>query len=730
MTILLRLFLLAALLLAPSGAFAAAERVALVIGNGAYQNAVGLPNPPNDASDIAGLLKRLDFEVIEGEDLTRNGMEDAIRKFAIASAKARIVLFFYAGHGMQVAGRNYLIPTDAKLLDRTALDFEAIDVNHVFQYMTGDGKVALAFLDACRNNPLARNFVRAMGPSRSASVGQGLAPTATAGSGLFIAFATAPNDVAQDGNGRNSPFTAALLRRLPTPGLEIQQVMTRVKADVQRATDGEQRPWHNSDLSAEVYLAPAVPKPAVADSDATAPDSVFWKALENTKDAGALQLFLKKFPDSPFVAEAERKLASLSEAVVRPDLTVDRDDEATRRCELLAQALHGKIVDVGNRRIQPREIVDACEAAVNENPKSGENFYNLALAYNNVDNYAEYERALTSASDLGHVKAMVALAWGLSSSWSDLSFEPEKAENLFLVAAESGSYSAAQGLENLYKYGRGSLKNDEKRRYWYDRRVDLIKAKAESGDAESLYSLGNAYMYGDGARIPVDPQRARELLEEAEQKEYLWAPGSLMSWYTNNDKGFVRDTAKALEYRREYEDRLLKLYERGNNSSITTVASLYNFYPTIKDIPRALTLYKEAASHGIVSAYSSLHSIYAYDDGYKNPGEALKWQLKYAAAKGKCGMSPEDLTQTLHPEIPMLATPENAARCVLDAVRRGQAFILYIPGIHNDWMTIYRPTRFVIQRILKEEGYYHGAVDGVFGRNTFNALKAYDGSAS
>lgn len=724
MTIFTRLLLAAALLLIPVTAFAATERVALVIGNGQYRNAVALPNPPNDASDVATLLKRLDFEVIEGEDLTRDGMEKAIRDFAIASSKARIVLFFYAGHGMQVAGRNYLVPTDAKLLDRTALDFEAIDVDEVFRYMTGDGKIALAFLDACRNNPLARNFVRSLGPTRSASVGQGLAPTATAGSGLFIAFATAPNDVAQDGEGRNSPFTAALLRRLPTPGLEIQQVMTRVKADVQQATDGEQRPWHNSDLSAEVYLAPALQKPPAAAADDDAADLIFWKAVENTKDAETLRLFVEKFPQSRFVPAARQKLASLSNGVLRPDPPTRLRDDATRRCELLTQALRSKIVDVGNRRIQPREIVEACEAAVNENAKSGANFYNLALAYNNVDNYREYQRTLERASELGHVEAMAALGAGLSSNWSNIDYDPERAEKLLLQAAELGARWAPSNLETLYKYGPPSIKNEEKSRYWYDRKIDQMKAEADSGDAEGLYRLGQAYMWGDGPRIPADPQRASNLLERAVQEGYLWAFGPLMSRYTNSGKGFQPDTGKAVEYRRKYEDLLLQLYERGQNSAIVTVASLYHYYNNIKDIKKAINLYEEAAARNIILGYGGLHSVYSYEDGYKNARQALKWGLKEAEAKGNCGISPEELTQSLHPETPMLATPENAARCVLDAMRRFQVFFNPKWGA-DKYKTIYRSTRVEMQRILRDEGFYRGAIDGVFGMGTLNAMASY-----
>jgi hypothetical protein len=232
------------------------KRVALVIGNSAYQNAVELPNPRNDARVMSDTLRSLNFEVIEGEDLTKTAMEGKIQDFAEKVSDADVALFFYAGHGMQVSGKNYLIPIDAKLERATAVDFETIDADRVLGYMSDEDRVSIALLDACRDNPLARKFARNLGASRSAAVGQGLAIPTAVGGGLLIGFATAPGDVALDGEGKNSPFTSALIRHLPEKGLEIEQVLKRVKADVIKDTDNQQRPWVNSDIAVNVYLNP------------------------------------------------------------------------------------------------------------------------------------------------------------------------------------------------------------------------------------------------------------------------------------------------------------------------------------------------------------------------------------------------------------------------------------------------------------------------------------------
>ncbi|MEM1198700.1 MAG: caspase family protein [Pseudomonadota bacterium] len=234
----------------------AERKVALVIGNQAYKHAVPLANPKNDATKMSAMLKRLGFDVVFGTDLRKREMEQQVRKFVRKSREADLSLFFYAGHGIQVAGQNYLMPVDAKVKDETALDFELFNVSKVSNYMGGSGRVGIILLDACRDNPLSRTLARSLG-TRSAQVGRGLARISTPRGGLLVGFATSPGDVAADGQGENSPFTAALLKHLPTPGVEIELLMKRVKAQVIRMTKNDQRPWHNSDLAKEVYLAQA-----------------------------------------------------------------------------------------------------------------------------------------------------------------------------------------------------------------------------------------------------------------------------------------------------------------------------------------------------------------------------------------------------------------------------------------------------------------------------------------
>jgi uncharacterized caspase-like protein len=228
-------------------------RLALVVGNGEYRFAPELANPLNDGRDIAAVLRELGFKVIEGYNLDGAGMRAKIAEFGSAMPGAATTLLFYAGHGIQVAGKNYLVPVDAKLERPSALGVEAIEVDTILADMETEKRTNLVFLDACRDNPLSRSLARSFGATRSSTVGQGLAQL-NAGIGTLITFATSPNTVALDGSGRNSPFTAALLRHIRTPDIEIRTMLTRVRADVVKATNDRQLPWDHSSLLGEFYF--------------------------------------------------------------------------------------------------------------------------------------------------------------------------------------------------------------------------------------------------------------------------------------------------------------------------------------------------------------------------------------------------------------------------------------------------------------------------------------------
>ncbi len=293
--------LLAAAFLTAAGAsdVASQRRVALVIGNSAYKHSATLPNAKNDAIDIGGVLRRLDFEVVEGHDLDKASMDRTIRNFAEKLAGSQLALFFYAGHGLQVGGANYLIPIDAQLNSGAALDFETVRLDLVQRTMERESATNIVVVDACRDNPLARNLARALG-TRSTSVGKGLAAMES-GEGTLISFSTQPGNVALDGKGRNSPFAAALVKHLPTPGEDLPTILISVRNDVMAATERRQVPWEHSALTARVYFTP--PKPAGPTIDQQIELS-FWEAVKDAKVPSVLQTYIDRYPKGEFAAIA------------------------------------------------------------------------------------------------------------------------------------------------------------------------------------------------------------------------------------------------------------------------------------------------------------------------------------------------------------------------------------------------------------------------------------------
>ena len=293
------------------------RRVALVIGNSAYERAAPLRNPRNDADAIAAALAKLGFEVVKGTDLTYRDLRRTARDFAHKLGGADVALLFYAGHGLQVHGRNYLAPVDANLGTEVDLDFETVPLDLILSQMERGARTNLVFLDACRDNPLARNLARSMG-TRSASIGRGLARV-DAGVGTLIAFATQPGNVAQDGKTGNSPFTAAMLRHMDAPGLDISVLMRRVRQEVISETDGRQVPWDNSSLTAPFSFNPgattdAMAAPSAPPQDDRSLDLALWQAAKDANSVASYEAYLAEFPGGTFAAMARLGLQALARA--------------------------------------------------------------------------------------------------------------------------------------------------------------------------------------------------------------------------------------------------------------------------------------------------------------------------------------------------------------------------------------------------------------------------------
>ena len=237
------------LVLGGLAAAGAETRVALVVGNADYAHAPHLASPKNDATDMTALLKMLGFEVMGGADLDSKSITEALTRFADTAALADVAVFFYAGHGLQVNGESYLVPIDGRVRYHAGGGSALVSLSEIMRDLGRGSKTNIVLIDASRDNPSAKS-------DNPPAMLQAQDPGSLEGE-VLLAFSTAPGAAALHGPGRNSPFTAALLKHLAEPGRPLMDVMLDVRKEVSTATGGKQSPWFNSTLSADFSLAPA-----------------------------------------------------------------------------------------------------------------------------------------------------------------------------------------------------------------------------------------------------------------------------------------------------------------------------------------------------------------------------------------------------------------------------------------------------------------------------------------
>lgn len=296
------------------------DRFALVIGNSAYTGGAPLKNPVNDAKLIAKALEETGFQVTLLTDAEQKQMHRGMIDFGrkLRDKPGAIGLLYYAGHGLQVNGTNYMVPVSADIKDEAEVPVEGLDVNNFIGTMQSSGsKLNIVILDACRNNPYARSF-------RSAT--RGLAPV-QASSGLLIAYSTSPGDVAFDGSGINSPYSLALDRHIREPGLPVETMFKRVLAEVEDATERKQTPWMTTSFRGDFAFIDKGQQTASVDrslsgdtastGESTAQNSaalekLFWESIVNSTNKASFEAYMQAFPNGLFVPLAKIKVAELS----------------------------------------------------------------------------------------------------------------------------------------------------------------------------------------------------------------------------------------------------------------------------------------------------------------------------------------------------------------------------------------------------------------------------------
>ena len=391
-------------------------RVALVVGNSTYAHIGRLPNPENDAVDMTAALQRLGFDVTTELDADRVVLTEALRAFTRRSAGADVSLVFYAGHGIEMDGVNYVVPVDARLERDVDVRYETVTLDDLLVSTSG-ASLRLVLLDACRNNPLARSMQRTAA-TRTVSGGSfGDLNEDLLGDETLVAYAAAAGTTAADGRGRNSPYTAALLTHLETP-LEIGLLFRRVRAQVLEATNGEQRPHEYHSLVSEHYLTRTLPAGASVTVSAVAPAA--------PAPADPLR------PDPPETDVTELPIAALRE---------------------LAEASHAAAqTELGERYEHARGVDED---------------YRHAVSW------------FRRAADQGHDPAQAALGF-LYASGLGVPQDDVEAVRWSLRAAEQGNARGQNNLGALYGTGRGVERNDAEAVHWYRRAAEQDHALAQN----------------------------------------------------------------------------------------------------------------------------------------------------------------------------------------------------------------------------------------------------------
>ena len=534
-----------AILAAPTFVFADG-RVALVVGNSTYAHIGRLPNPDNDARDMSAALRRLGFEVTTEFDADRVELTEALRAFTRRSAGADISLVFYAGHGIEMDGVNYLVPVDARLERDVDVRFETVTVDDLLVSTSG-ASLRLVLLDACRNNPLARSMqrtaaTRTVSGGSFADLNEDLL-----GDETLVAYAAAAGTTAADGRGRNSPYTAALLSHLETP-LEIGLLFRRVRAEVLAATNGAQRPHEYHSLVGEHYLTrtlatgTAVTVAAPVDPPRLAPPEIdiselHLAALHELAEAGD--------------AEAQTELGERYEdgrGVVQDSaVAVSWFRRAAEQGHAPGQAALGFMYERGRGVAQDyREAILWFRRAAEQGHAGGQN--NLGLMYGNgrgvAQDYGEAVLWFRRAAEQGHAGGQnnLGLMYG---NGRGVAQDYGEAVLWFRRAAAQGHAGGQYNFGVTYERGLGVRQDDAEAVRWFHR-------SAEQGHINAHYNLG--VMYRDGRGVSQDYEAAVGRFRRAAAQGHVGGQANL-GWCYENGRGVQRDRVEAVRWYRRAADQ-------------------------------------------------------------------------------------------------------------------------------------------------------------------------------
>lgn len=522
------------------GAAQAETRIALVAGNGAYAD-TPLRNARHDAELMSATLKNVGFEVIEAFDLPAPALREAIATFGRRiKTPDTVALFYYAGHGVQFEGENYLIPIGAGTIGISAVAHSAVALSEVLKTLSAaPTRLNIVILDACRDNPFA-----ASGYSRAQD---GLAP-AVAPAGTFIGYATAPGQIARDGAGSNSPYTAALAYNIPRAGTTLEEVFRDTRRAVLAATGGEQVPWEHSSLMVPFYFkdrasesqSSAVRTPPDPQAEARLSEVEAWEKIKSSKDADLFRAHLLKFPNGLFAELAAFKLSQLQEKGATHPWTWEvtgaiahTPDGGAAAAFERAVMLESIAASDSEWRVVASLYQESAEAGI---PQA---MYQTGRAYDRgrgvARDLSQAARWYREAADRGHAGAMAAL--GTMFEYGEgLPQNLVEALRLYRLSADKGDAAGMTNLGYLLAEGKGAARNPREARKLYERAAAKASLRAQ-------FNLALLEISGQGGA--KDLQAAVAHLTNAAAKGHAGAAEELAHLY-DEGKGVPRDARRAV----------------------------------------------------------------------------------------------------------------------------------------------------------------------------------------
>ncbi len=660
------------LLLTAIGARAEGDsRVALIIGNSAYKSLPKLPNPIEDARLMESALKAVGFDTITIVDAQRQKVIEGMKTLLSKIGPDSSVVVFYAGHGIQYENENYLIPIDSELSDAASLPFEAFSLKLVTdQIARVQPKIAIFILDACRNNPLETNRSAGSGGATPNGATRGLART-TGPLGTYVAYATAPGQVASDGKGKNSPFTQALARVITTPGLPVEQVFKRVRERVVEDTKGAQIPWDNSSLIKDFFFKTALTEEPQFSVEATQ-DAKAWQVASAADTQTAYVTYRDAFPQGLFADIAETRLKSYEKAKDNtPDVavaqlpanrTVDTSTDLLtwneissstdpdRYRDYLEKYPDGLFAKLARLRLEDLSK-DGISAVTNLDAKLSPRFAEfeetpLYPEITECDRQAGHVQEIADPSvgvyfkEIVPEKAIPACLDALKqfpdslrilvnyARAIDAAGRHDEAREIYRMGAEKGFPIAMRSLGDVYRDGRGVEKNLNEARYWY-----VLGAAKNNVFAE--FNLGLIFLQGLG--VPENKEKAVFWFWRAARQGFAPAMQRLANFYI----------AGEVVNKDEQQGRILLqgAAEMGNSAARLRYGEvLIEGIGGEKDAKGGKQWIESAALSGYGSAQVKLAGLYRDGIGGKpDAQQALNWLVlaeKGGAASAKAAVPP------------------------------------------------------------------------------------------